>query len=268
MAYGKRYGKRGRAATKKKILYKRPTANNQKYQILDLTKRVNRNTRRLRDLTYPVYDHFQVLNNELSANFNFYSLYDFSAWQPVWQQTPVGSLEPRIGKFQATRMDLDFDIQAGKERDPITWTMLIVTPKSQKVCEEVEDASGNLSFITQGRDYVDVGGKTFMNKQRWHIHAYRKGITRPLTTSIPSTLVPTQTIVNDMKPVRGHIKLLKPLNINSRTDTWRNVNMKSFNHNHRYTMYVFNDNASTLEGSPKFSLNGLVKGIQSQPYQV
>lgn len=256
------------AATKSKILRKRPTASTQKYQILDLNKRVNDNSRKLRDLTFPVFNWFGASRQNLTSLWNFVSLYDVSTFQPVFQETPVGSLTPKIGKCRITKMSVEFEIQAGSEAEACNWTMFVVTPKNQKVAEECASGTGDLTNLIGGLDYVEVNGLIFMNKKRWNIRYYRKGTTQPLPTNtygdVPGTI---QRYISDQRPVRGKFTLHNPLKLESRTGNWRDIGKNYINHNQRYTMLIFNNNTSALEGSPWFTYSALVKGIQSQPYQ-
>jgi len=266
MAYGKKRHKR--PSSKSKILRKRPSARNQKYQILDLSKRVASNARKLRDLQYPIFNLFSVSRQNLTALFNTNTLTDISVFQPTFQEQPFGALTPQIGKVHISKITVDYVISAGAEAEACNWTMFVVTPKSEKVAEEVQDGLGHLSNLVGGIDFCETNGITYMNKKRWHIHYYRKGVTRPLATMADSDLAPTPVrYVNDMKPATGKIHLKNPIKVNSRTGNWRDVTKQQMNYNQRYTMYVFNNNVTAAEGAPWLSFQGVVKGIQSQPYQ-
>ena len=87
MPYARRYTRRSKAATNKKILTRRPTANNQKYQLLSLNKKVNRLSRKASNISERVFYQSKA-DSTLSANYVSYPLVTpYSGWHNVFGES-------------------------------------------------------------------------------------------------------------------------------------------------------------------------------------
>lgn len=264
MAYGKRYSKRRTpAATNRKILSKRPSASNQKYQILSLNKKINRISRRVADTTYKVMNKASLSESNFASNAYVYNLCNIPAWTSVFGETDNTQ---EGGKYKSSRMTIDFAITTGTETESVVWTLFICTPKTQKVAEEADSGSGTLSVLSDGKDFTMVEGKALMNLKRWNVHYCTRGATQPIVTEAQSAVPTVHTnFVNEVKPARRYIDIKNPnVHVVNRDGLWDAVTPAKMNHNQRYTAMLFNNNASTLEGSPKFSMTVLHTGVVSQ----
>jgi len=256
------YNRRSPAATNKKIVRKRPTASNQKYQILSLNKKINRISRKVSSRTYKVMHKSSLTEQNMASPAYIFNLTNIPTWTSVFGETD-NILEG--GKYKSTKMSIDLAIRAGTETESVVYTVFVVTPKNQKVAEETDNGSGTLSSLSAGVDYTMISGKALLNLKRWTIHKVIRGATTPIVTeafsSVPGT---TTNYVNEVKPLRRYFTLKSNVNVQNRTGTWNQVTPDEMNHNTRYNIMIFNNNLSTLEGSPKWSMSVLHTGIVSQ----
>jgi len=267
--YGNRRPTRGRgrrtgskASSYRKIATRAPTAGNQKRQIMSLSRRLNTVSRRVADRTYKIMHSQSITLQNLAQPAYVVDLCNVPTWISVFGETTNTDAG---GKYTGTKMSLDFQLLAGDETEAVSWTMFIVTPLSEKVCEETQNPNGALSGLTAHTDYNLINGTCILNQKRWKIHYVTRGTTQPLVTNAHSVLPGTTTnYVNDTKPYRKFLSFKPNLKIVNRTGTWDQTTPRDLNHTNRYQMFIFNNNASTIEGSPKWSLNVVHTGIASQ----
>ena len=264
MPYARKYKSRGKsAATNRKIVSRKPTASNQKYQILSLNKKVNKLSRRISDNTYKVMNKASLSESNFASNAYIYNLTNIPSWTSVFGETDNTE---EGGKYKSSKMTIDFAITTATETESVVWTLFICTPKTQKVAEESASSSGTLSVLSDGKDYTMVEGKALMNLKRWNVHYCSRGATTPVVTEAQSNVPTVMTnFVNEVRPARRFINIRKPnIHVINRDGLWNAVSPDKMNHNQRYTAMLFNNNASTLEGSPRFSMTVLHTGVVSQ----
>jgi len=260
----KYYNRRSPAATNKKIVRKRPTASNQKYQILSLNKKINRISRKVSSRTYKVMHKSSLTEQNMASPAYIFNLTNLPSFVSVFGETDNIT---EGGKYRSSKMSIDLSIRAGTETESTVYTVFVVTPKTQKVAEEADNGSGTLSALTPGTDYTMISGKALVNLKRWKVHKCIRGQTTPIVTeafgAVPGTTV---NYVNEVKPLRKYFTIPSPnINVQNRTGTWNQVTPDEMNHNQRYTVMVFNNNLTTLDlQSPKWSMTVLHQGIVSQ----
>jgi len=257
------YNRRSPAATNKKIVRKRPTASNQKYQILSLNKKINRISRKVSSRTYKVMHKSSLTEQNMASPAYIFNLTNIPTWTSVFGETD--NIQEG-GKYKSSKMTIDLAIRAGTETESVVYTVFVVTPKNQKVAEETDNGTGTLSSLTAGVDYTMISGKALLNLKRWNVHKVIRGQTTPVVTEAFGT-VPGTTVnyVNEVKPLRRYFSIPKPnINVQNRTGTWDQVTPNEMNYNQRYNVMVFNNNLSTVEGSPKWSMTVLHTGVVSQ----
>jgi len=259
-----KYKRRSAAATNRKILTKKPTANNQRYQLLSLNKKVNRIQRRVSMRTYRVMHKSSLTEQNMASPAYVFNLCNLPTWTSIFGET---SNIQEGGKYKSTKMSIDLAIRAGTETESVVYTVFVVTPKTQKVAEEADNGSGTLSALTPGTDYTMISGKALVNLKRWKVHKCIRGQTTPIVTeafgAVPGTTV---NYVNEVKPLRKYFTIPSPnINVQNRTGTWNQVTPDEMNHNQRFTVMVFNNNLTNLDlQSPKWSMTVLHQGIVSQ----
>lgn len=263
MPYARKSSRRGKAATNRKIISRKPTANTQKYQILSLNKKINKIQRRVADTTYKVMHKASLAESNFASSAYVYNLCNIPAWTSVFGETDNTQ---EGGKYKSTKMTIDFAITTATETESVVWTLFICTPKTQKVAEEADSGSGTLSILGDGKDYTMVEGKALMNLKRWNVHYCTRGATTPVVTLAQSNVPTVETnFVNEVRPARRYINVKNPnVHVINRDGLWNAVTSAKMNHNQRYTAMLFNNNASTLEGSPRFSMTVLHTGVVSQ----
>lgn len=257
-----KYKRRSAAATNRKILTKKPSASNQRSQILSLNKKINRIQRRVSMRTYKVMHKASLLEQNMAAPSYVFNLCNLPNWVSIFGETDNVQ---EGGKYKSTKMSIDLAIRAGTETESVAYTFFVATPKTQKVAEEA-DSGGTLSVLQSGIDYESVEGKCLLNLKRWKVHKCIRGETTPIVTEAFGT-VPGTTVnyINEVKPLRRYITIPKPnINVQNRTGTWDQVTPDEMNFNQRYHVFLFNNNLSTLEGSSKWSMTVLHQGIVSQ----
>ena len=258
-----KYKRRSAAATNRKILTKKPSASNQRSQILSLNKKINRIQRRVSMRTYRVMHKASLTEQNMASPSYVFNLCNLPTWTSIFGETD-NIIEG--GKYKSTKMSIDLAIRAGSEKESVVYTVFVATPRNQKVAEETDNGSGTLSGLAAGVDFTMISGKALLNLKRWKVHKCIRGQTTPVVTEafgdIPGTTV---NYVNEVKPLRKYFTIPNPsVNVQNRTGTWDQVTPDEMNHNQRYTVMVFNNNLSTLEGSPKWSMTVLHQGIVSQ----
>jgi len=250
--------KRRYPSSAKAIARRKPTASNQKSQILSLSKKVNRLNTQMRDKTYKVMHKANMSETTMASPSYAVNLCNVPQWVSVFGETDNNR---EAGKYRSDKMSIDFALSAGTEHESVTWTMFIVTPRNQKVAHDTDNGSGTLSVLVDGTDYTLIEGKALMNLKRWKVHYVTRGATTPIVDSYGGS----SEIINEIKPARRYITIRKPsINLRNRIGTWDQVEPDEMNHNGRYHVFLFNNNLSTLEGSPKWSMTVLHQGTTSQ----
>lgn len=173
MPYGrtKRSNKRSSASSVTKIARRRPTASNQKKQIMSLSSKVNKLSKKVVDTTqYVQYQHDWFITT--SANYAIRDvLADQNRWTSVFNTARDNVNESN--KFNVTSVKMDCQITPGNEADLVTQTYFLVSPRNQKVVEETT----NMTVLVNGVDYVIFNGLAYMNKKRFTIHRYKTSLT-------------------------------------------------------------------------------------------
>jgi len=257
MAYG-RYsrGRKKKATTSiQKIKYKRPSARNQKNQILAIKQDLNAVKRIAMANTYKTWYYYNVTTN-LSSAYNASALIMPVNWIGVFN-TPG---EERGGKFTGINYKIEYIINAGNESAPINCTTFFAYPRNQKVVSETGGAvADTCSALQNGTDFTVYDGMCLMNKKRWNIVACHRHTTVPLS----STNAVGTTILTDMKPSRRHFTRKLPLKINNRTGEWNTVDSWLLPARQRLHVFCFNNNLGIDLEYPTLNLKILAQGQTS-----
>lgn len=243
-------------SSKKSITVRKPTANTQKKQILSLANDVNKLSRKVRNNSYEVMHH-KTISSSLVApcqvlNINSPS---FFSGNPVFSE----ATESRGGKYTGKGLTVDFKLYPNTEGENVDVTIMFAYPKNQKVVVEAGGAtSSTMSTLVSDVDYVGINGQYFMNKKRWNVVKTYKMATLPRIDAI--------TVGQQINPTtknRRNFRSKNKLRINNRTGLWNEVDDWEINPNQRLSMFVFNNNATVLEGAPWVDANILYTGYCS-----
>lgn len=244
-------GKRS-AASNKKISSRRPTASNQKAQILALNAKVNANSRKLEGLRYKV-QHSQRFGGIIGATVQ----QPYSHWsinRPS-QMTQVFSApnESAGGKYNYDRKGrfyMKYNITSGSEQSPLALSVFLIRPKNSKVAVSAglnvaQNPGTSVLNLIQGVDYVNSLGLSMMNTKRWVLDAHWNITTSPIITAINQAgpaPAPTVNWQGDLHPIRKSFRGKNVLVLNNRTGLWSDTLDYAVNPNQRQFLVIFNNN--------------------------
>jgi len=249
MAYKR---KRGRsAASNRSIITKRPSARNQKRQILALNKKVNKVQRATRSISYTIY-HTLQFGGSMVAPYSSHAMITPAGWSEIFGAPNAGI----GGKYTGKSLKIDYEIIASTEHSRVTCTVIFASPKNAKVVSETGGMTTALCQPVIGVDYVVMDGKARLNPKRWNVHKVHHVSTQPIVTESLGI-----EYINNTGKGRRSFYMKNPFRINNRTGSWYTVDDWEVTPSQRLHCYVFNDNLSTLEGTPKISLNMVASGV-------
>ncbi len=263
------FRKRGRAATNKKIAYKKPSARNQQRQILDINKKVNKVERIIRGIVYKVVHSTRislVLTATPTVPYQFLPLNRLSQMNQVFSAPG----EAAGGKYNIDgrgRFNFNFTIALNHEIEPQYLTAFIVSPKNMKVALSLGLTTMPMQFnMINDVDYVNnLGGEgVFFNNKRFNVHKMWKLSCLPAVSYVPGTTVPN---VSTYKAVRRSFSMKNPLHLNNRQGTWNDPATapdNSVTANQQLYLVIFNNNAATPLSYARLNGQTLVSAYTSE----
>lgn len=256
MVYRKNYRKGTRAASNKSISSRKPTAATQKKQILALNKKVNVVNSKIQEHTYHLQHKLQ-LSGSLVQPYIAQALIVPQNWDQVFGS----STQSGGAKYTGHRLKIDFHITPRTEHSRVDCTVIFASPKNSKVVSETGGATSVTCLPDLDIDYTLFAGMALLNKSRWVIHKVFRMTTLPVVTEALGF-----EHINSTRENRRYFSMPNPLRVNNRSpsETWKMIDDHEVSPLQRIHCYVFNNNASTLEGSPQFICNLLATGISTQ----
>lgn len=258
------------AASNKKIQSRKPTASNQKAQILALNKKVNDNSKKLEGVRYKVQHAIRIGGNITAAApatpYICWALNRPSEMNQVFSAPD----EAQGGKYNMDnkgRFFMDLNIVSNNEPSPLPLTVFIVRPKNMKVAVSaginVAPSQGQQPLSLQsGIDFVNSIGLAMMNKKRWHIDKHWSINLGPVRT--PITMEPSPTAwQGDLRPIRRSFRCPNYLKLNNRVGVWKDTLDYAVNPNQRQFLIVFNNNQGTST-SPTLNAQILMTAFTSE----
>lgn len=257
----KKYGGSGsrrphpKTLSKSSILSKKPTADVQRKQILELKRnqdglkrKVNmRNMHGIFNKNHDVavtsnYVHMQLLLPTSQPG--------ESAMAQVFQ-TDSSILSRQT--FLVKSIKCIYKVYPNNEEEPVDCTVTCIAPKSRKILNETySPLTGALSLV-QGTDYVINNGLTLVNKQRWTLHHYRRTMT-----------VGQDGDLGTQFPIRsnsGSFTIKKDWKLYNRTGNFDDIPSNDLPAHQRVFLVVFNNNSGVDLEWPKFKHNTLIQGL-------
>ena len=246
MPYVRRYRKSSsKAATNRKIVSRRPTARNQKYQILSLNKKVNKLSRKQSNITEKVF-YQQHWDANVSANYAVHPLVTPGSWSNVFGQSD-NVTESR--KLSISRMYLDFALSPHTEHAEVDYTVFLVTPMNNKVMRE----TSAMTVFTSGgglTDYSWNNGIVFMNPKRFNIHKVWRCKTASQITLINASTQATSA--SSTRSVRKTHSMSFRKQLRNSTGTWSEIADDEIPVSSALTIIAFNNNSSIDLENPNF----------------
>lgn len=250
-------GKRKSATSKNAIISNKPSAKNQKNQILSLKKKIDANTKLLSGVRYKVTHTTRLAMNIEGTTNDPYKTLVLNA-PSLMNQIFSAPDEAQGGKYnwdRKGRTHLMFNIVSNNEPSPLPLQIFIISCKNSKVALScgINVATTNFNLIN-GVDYVNnIAASTYMNRKRFDIHKHWRINLSPIQTS---AIGPALNWQGDLHPIRKTFSIENPLRLNNRVGKWSDTLDEAVNPTQRLFMVVFNNNIFQPSTYPV--LNGAV----------
>lgn len=253
--YKRKYGARGNTRG-------RPYGRNPKRRKPNLRKQVA-GIKRTQDLNKEKLTFRQYGSNAIAASYHFSSLLitpGSSPGNPAWGSIFRNNINAdESNSLLVKKLYCEYSINTGNEVDQVDCTVFMLTPKSKKVHKETYNTATGALSLTPNVDYVMTSGMALINKARWKIWHFRR------IRSVSAVGGNGSNIVNVPLPRQiGHIRKSfgqKGWRLGNTQGAWTSLDATDLPHYMQARYVVFNNNASTVEGSPIFSHNTLITAV-------
>ena len=234
MPYARKYS-RSRASSAKSIRRRRPTASNQKSQILSLSKKVAK-VQRLTRQTIERQQFSQAYVKNLASNYTVQTITPTASWGAVFgaNQNLYDSQNLVVDSLH-----MEYKIEPNTENDKCDITMVVLSAKSKKVLEE----TSNLTSFTINTDYVMYDGLCLVNLKRFKVHHYKR--TQTITQQNVSTDEATGSYTTLIQRNNiGRFKHKINHKIKNTLGSWDDVETSDFPYYMHTVIVWFNNNSS------------------------
>lgn len=180
--YRGRYASKRRSwtSTKRAAQMAKPTAENQKKQIVALAGGLQRVQRRMQ-IGKQISQYAQNYDYNLAADYGYHDLVVPTAWTNIF--TDPESVE-NATRVQTKGVKLDMLFTCHSEMDPTDLSVFVVSLKPETADQLLDIAGSDLASMVAGAHYAKVGtysGQVFLNEQFFNIHrTYKFSITGTL----------------------------------------------------------------------------------------
>lgn len=231
------------ASSIKQISRRRPTASNQKSQLMSLSKKVNTLARKQSNISERVY-YQKTWDANVSANYASHTLVTPANWINVFGQSD-NVTESR--KINISRMFLDFALSPNNEHSEVDYTIFLVAPRNNQVMRETNAMT---QFTVNGDDYTYNNGIVFMNPKRFKIYKVWR-----LKTDSQLTLINTTTQALSATAMHTHRRTFSmPFRkqIRNSTGVWTAIGNDEIPVSSALTIIAFNNNSAVDLENPNF----------------
>lgn len=248
MAYGnKSRRQRGRtnASSVKSITKRKPSARNQKTQILSLSKKVNHLATKTSNISEKCF-YQKTWDANISADYALHNLVAPSGgWANVFGQSPNVT---DCRKLNIVKLNLDFCLNPVREAAEIDYTVFLFTPKNLKVFQE----TGSMSTLINGIDYTITGGMALMNPKRFNVHRVWRCSTMGQITRVDGLANNTVNSTAPLKTVRRYLRMSFKHQLKSSTGPWNQIPDISTPISSKLHIVAFNNNSSVDLENPNW----------------
>lgn len=245
MAYGKGRRSRTNASSVKSVTTRKPSARNQKSQILSLSKKVNKLATKTSNISEKVFYQY-TFDSNISNPYQIHRLVSPAAsWVNVFGQSD-NVTESR--KLNITKLNLDFCLNPAREHAEIDYTVFLVTPKNLKVVTD----TGNLINLVDGTDYSFNGGICLMNPKRFNVHRVWRCNTYGQITRVDGLAGNTVNSTATLKTVRRYMKMPFRHQLKSSTGPWNTIADQSTPVSSKLCLIAFNNNSAVDLENPNW----------------
>lgn len=235
----------------------KPSAINQKHQLISLSKRVALNSKILKGVTYKVTHATRLAlpitgtagqpyravfcNNLSDMNLRF--------------ADPSEALGGKYNYDGRGRFHLRYNITSNTEPTPMPLSVFLVSPRNTKVSLSVGMSVAGTAFnLINGTDYANNLGITHLNTKRWIIHKSWNLNVLPIQTMQTG---PAAIWQGDMHAIQKTWSMPNRLKINNRQGTWNDAATgstdESVDPKQRVVLVVFNNNIAQPATFPNLS---------------
>lgn len=268
MPYARKYRKPAKRSMSsvKSIRRRRPTAGNQKRQLVSLSKKVNQlsrvQKRRTTNVMYGITEK-QTLGSISSAYvqhglMNFTGQSGGSSWEPIFGTANVDNKN----NLKLKRMSLHYWIHNNDEVSGIHSTICIMAPKTREV---FTDFSTN--GLVAGLDYYSgqypsndpLHGQVIINFKRWKVYHFRRVLTVGAIDADGTVEQASGLRIVEGKKTLNLNWTLKNLS-NSSNTSWKDLDYNDLPYFMHLFMFVFSDCSPTDGDSGEIRTEGIITG--------
>ncbi len=261
MAFPKRFRNKRKYVPKKRIIAQRPTASNQKKQILSINKKINVLSRKVSTQTETGHYSYSATAQAISNIYNTH-LVTPTSWSAVFNDP--ASLTNR-GKVLVKNMRIQIRMVRGDEDDgPIECACFLLKLRPKTAQHTITDQGDSLATWTVGENYVtniEAGfAYNIMLNPKQYIILRQKRFTIGAFTSEDTTVAATTSIRDNQRSWGWKV----PYNtvLGSGVGNWKTMAADDIPDKSRLFLVVFTNQTSADGESPKLSFNAIfsVKG--------
>lgn len=246
----------------KSINRRKPTANNQKAQILSLSKKVNRINRtvgaRTLHATFGKSGDYNVSNALTNFGYNQLILPQAVTGDPAWTQ--IFDLDTSVSFLSTLKiksLHTEYKVYPANEEAPIDCTVTLLAPKSRKILESAYNSTTGVLNLTSNVDYYINNGMVLINLRRWKLHHYKR------------TMTVKQDGTQELEmPVRSNMGKVSLRNLNwtikNTNGNWNQVSPEVLPYYMRLFFVTFNNNSFSDLESPAFKHATIIKATAHQ----
>ena len=252
------YGNRSRTFKRTTRNYRRTPARTSKNKgaIIRLQKRVAKIAYKQRERTLSLMFSKEDDYN-LASSYNIRQLFvpknivGSTGWFQVFGSNQ-NATESRVLKVNS--VNIQYQLYANTEEALIDHTVMILTPKSKKVFDEVFNPVTGAITLTNNTDYVMLQGMALINKNRFKVHHYKRNMTVQQDGGSGTQEVGYPLPMNICK-----VNLKLGWKIKNTLGAWTDVDTNSLPHWMRMFMVVFNNNSAIDLEYPAIKYTALFK---------
>lgn len=260
--------KRRRTSLSTRAKYSKPTARNQKKQIVSLAKQVERNSKVLRQQR--VYTDYQWGQHEsrgmyaemVSGTWYGWALTDTSLWQPVLRQD-INTIAS--SRTYAARVQLNCRVNLGTVANITYLNVFLVKARPDQVeALKINDANGGMDQLVAQEDFVEQSfnetANVRLNSGRLKVLACRYVTLMPNTGAAP---LPADSAAGNPYSTWRKWQWNVPLKFtirNPSNHSWKNVAFDDMPYYERLYVIAYSGSIPS-DGHPKFFCDSLISCI-------
>lgn len=253
-----KYGrKKSRKLTAGKVYKRKPSARNQQSQIATLARKTNKIAKTLaasKDWQLWKYESGNIAIT--SPRTPMKRLIDPGTWSQVFISTPAMAIDDLHHNFRVVSLTLDLVLLPYTEEDLVTYTFFVFKIKKD-VADKIVNGQNDLASFIDNQDFVMNNGTAMLNRNKYETVYSRRFMTEQYTDASNNVKHPS----GQLGPKRFYKKFKCGFNFKNTMGKWNEeLGLGKVPPHERLYMTIFNNNASSVEGSPTYKYATLVAG--------